>query len=121
MIISINSSIPTFKTMNFRQGLNILLTDTSPGATEKQTRNSAGKTSLIEIIHFLLGADCDKESLFRTDALIKHSFQGTFDIGSERFVVSRSGADPSKVFLLEGGEWRTELPKRVDKATERFF
>jgi uncharacterized protein YydD (DUF2326 family) len=87
MIISIGSSIPTFKTMTFHRGLNVLLADTSPGATEKQTRNSAGKTSLIEIIHFLLGADCDKDSLFRTDALIKHSFQGTFDISDERFVI----------------------------------
>ena len=69
MIISISSSIPTFKKVTFHHGLNVLLADTSPGATEKQTRNSAGKTSLIEIIHFLLGSDCDKDSLFRTAAL----------------------------------------------------
>jgi uncharacterized protein YydD (DUF2326 family) len=58
----------------------MLLADTKPGATEKQTRNSAGKTSLVEIIHFIFGADCDKESLFRTDALVHHFFQGTFSI-----------------------------------------
>ena len=84
MIHSIASSIPTFKTVRFHQGLNVLLADTAPGATEKQTRNSAGKTSVVEIVHFLLGADCDKESLFRTNALIEHSFQGTFDIDGER-------------------------------------
>jgi uncharacterized protein YydD (DUF2326 family) len=36
-------------------------------------------------------------------------------------VISRSGTDPSKIFLLEGGEWRNDLPKRVDKETERAF
>jgi hypothetical protein len=30
MIISIGSSIPTFKTMTFHRGLNVLLADTSP-------------------------------------------------------------------------------------------
>jgi uncharacterized protein YydD (DUF2326 family) len=120
MIVSIMSSIPTFKTVTFREGLNVLLADTSPGATEKQTRNSAGKTSLIEIIHFLMGSDCDKDSLFRTDALIEHSFQGTFLIDGEKFVVSRTGSDPSKIFLVEGGDRRDELSKRTDKATGRL-
>lgn len=121
MILSIESSIPTFKTVTFHEGLNILLADTRPGATAKQTRNSAGKTSLVEIIHFLLGADCDKDSLFRTDALIEHVFQGTLSIDGERFVIARSGSDPAKIFLLEGGEEQDELLKRVDKESERQY
>lgn len=119
MILVIESSIPTFKTVRFHEGLNILLADTSPGASSKQTRNSAGKTSLIEIIHFLFGSDCDKDSLFRTDALIAHSFRGTLSIQGEKFVVERTGADPAKIFLLEVGDEREGLPVRIDKATER--
>lgn len=121
MILSIESSISTFKTIRFREGLNVLLADTQPGATEKQTRNSAGKTSLIEIIHFLHGARCDKDSLLRTDALIEHTFKGTFSIQGETFVIERSGSDPSKVFLLEGGTHRAELPKKTVKASGRIY
>jgi uncharacterized protein YydD (DUF2326 family) len=121
MILSIESSIPTFKTVRFHEGLNVLLADTRPDATAKQTRNSAGKTSLVEIIHFLFGADCDKDSLFRTAALIEHSFLGHFSIRGDKFMIARSGADPSKIFLLEGGEGRDELPKRIDKGSERLF
>jgi uncharacterized protein YydD (DUF2326 family) len=66
MILSIESSDARFKTVRFHQGLNVLLSDSQPGATEKQTRNSAGKTSLVEVLHFLFGSDCDKDSLFRT-------------------------------------------------------
>src|ERR1700693_4787710 len=121
MILSIESSVPTFKSVNFHAGLNVLLADTQPESTEKQTRNSAGKTSLIEIIHFLLGASCDKDSLFRTNSLIDHTFSGAFDIGGRRFKVLRGGADPAKVFILEGGEDDSNLPKKKDKESGRPY
>src|SRR5580700_1518466 len=83
MIVSIESSLSTFKAVHFQEGLNVLLADAQPGSTEKQTRNSAGKTSLVEIIHFLMGSNCDKDSLFRTPGLIEHTFTGSFMIGGE--------------------------------------
>ncbi len=107
MILNIDSSIPTFKRVEFHEGLNVLLSDRQPGATNKQTRNSAGKTSLVEIIHFLLGADCPKGNLFRTDALIEHTFRADFLFGSKVFSVERGGAEPSKIIILN------ELKDRV--------
>lgn len=121
MILGIESSLPSFKTVKFHEGLNVLLSDKNRTSTDKKTRNSAGKTSLVEIIHFLLGADCDKDSLLRDKDLIQHTFKGRFRIGGELFVVERGGADPSKVFLLSGGEDRQELPKKLDKPSGRFF
>jgi uncharacterized protein YydD (DUF2326 family) len=121
MIVAIQSSLPSFKTVQFHEGLNVLLADTLPTSTEKQSRNSAGKTSLLEIIHFLHGSDCDPESIFRTKALIKHSFTGRLLLGGESFAVERSGSDPSKIFLLEGPKDRTELPTRTDKASGRTY
>jgi uncharacterized protein YydD (DUF2326 family) len=121
MILSIECSLATFKPVTFHTGLNVLLSDRAEGSSDKQTRNSAGKTSLIEVIHFLLGADCDKDSLFRLDDLTEHTFRGTFKIDGESFTVARSGADPSKIFLIAGGEERKDFPRKVDKATERFY
>ena len=121
MIISIESSISTFKSVHFHEGLNVLLSDSKPGASEKQTRNSAGKTSLVEIIHFIFGSDCDKDSLFRTDALIAHSFRGVLLIEGEQFLVERTGSDPSKIFLYQGGEKQSAFPIRIEKETGRRF
>jgi uncharacterized protein YydD (DUF2326 family) len=121
MIVSIESSLKTFKTVHFRPGLNVLLSDRAVNSTDKQTRNSAGKTSLIEVIHFLLGADCDKESLFRLEELVEHTFKGTFRIAGELMTVARTGSDPSKVFLISGGEERKEIPRKLDKASGRFY
>jgi uncharacterized protein YydD (DUF2326 family) len=121
MIVSIDSSLPTFKKLRFQAGLNVLLADTQPNSTEKQTRNSAGKTSLIEVIHFLMGANCDKDSLFRTKALIEHSFTGTFVIAGEEIAIQRNGAEPSKIFLLAGAVDPSDLPKKTDKSSGRVF
>ena len=121
MILTIESSLATFKPVTFHEGLNVLLSDKSAASTEKQTRNSAGKTSLVEIIHFLYGGDCDKDSLFRVPELIEQTFKGRFRIHGEEFTIERGGAEPSKVFLIAGGEQRTDIPKKLDKTTERFF
>jgi len=121
MILSIESSLPSFKTVIFHEGLNILLSEKNLSSTDKRTRNSAGKTSLVEIIHFLLGADCDKDSLLRDKNLVQHTFKGRFRIGGELFTVERGGNEPSKIFLLSWDEDRQDLPIRLDKLSGRLF
>lgn len=117
MILTITSSIPTFKSVTFHEGLNVVLADSSPAATQKQTRNSAGKTSLVEIVHFLFGADCDAKSLFRTSALVDHSFTGELVVAGKPLTVQRSGSAPSKIFILDGAEDHPGLTLKLDKET----
>ncbi len=121
MILSISSSLPKFKILTFHVGLNVLLADTVPEASNKHTRNSAGKTSLVEIIHFIFGADCKPDSIFRHDDLVEVSFRATILIAGEEFEVERSGSDPSKIFVLRGGRDRPALKLKLDKLTEREF
>jgi uncharacterized protein YydD (DUF2326 family) len=99
IIYKISSDLPTFKTLEFYKGLNILVAEKSPEATQRQTRNGAGKTSLIEIVHFLLGGDCDKRSIFKTNELIRSSFSVDFLLGEEKINVERSGSKPSTLRL----------------------
>ena len=121
MIVSIGSSLPSFKRIVFHEGLNVLLSDTHPGASEKQTRNSAGKTSLIEVIHFLLGADCLKGSLFRSSDLLSHSFFCEFSLGGHVVSVERTGSRPSRIYVDGRFEGRSDLPMRVDKESDREY
>ncbi len=100
MIHGIFSSLPTFKPLKFNAGLNILIAKKEPGASEQQTRNRAGKTSLIEIIHFLTGAATGKNSLFRAEALLHQSFAMDFDLAGRQVSVKRSGENKSKIHII---------------------
>ena len=97
MIRHIYSTLPTFKTLRFNPGLNILLSEKSPGATDRQTRNGAGKTSFIELIHFLSGGNCEATSIFKLDAFVNHTFGMDFDLGDASTTAERSGEKPSKL------------------------
>jgi uncharacterized protein YydD (DUF2326 family) len=111
MIYRVYSNMPTFKNLQFRQGLNLILADKSPGATERQTRNGAGKSSLTELIHFLLGANLDQSSLFKTEVLSQYTFGIDFDLGQARIQAERSGDASSRV-IITGADlesWPIEL------------
>lgn len=104
MIRNIFSSLPSFKALEFKPGLNVLVAQKESGATDKQTRNRAGKTSLVETIHFLTGANADKGSLFRSPELQEENFGMTFDLGGAAVSVERSGHQRAKIHV-EGADF----------------
>lgn len=128
MIHRVYSDLPSFKPLDFHRGLNVLLAEKSEGATEKQTRNRAGKSSFVEILHFLLGGKANPKSLFRTDDLEASRFGMEFDLAGQRIGVERSGKAASllavhaedtsawpvvpgvsRAPLLSNTDWRTVL------------
>ena len=100
MIHTISSDLDGFKTLSFGPGLNILLAEKSEGATDRQSRNGAGKTSFIELVHFLFGGNADKDSIFRSPDLTPWSFDARVDVGGALVDIARSGVKPSRIRLL---------------------
>jgi uncharacterized protein YydD (DUF2326 family) len=119
MIVSIESSLSTFKAIYFRKGLNILLCERAPQSRDGHTRNSAGKSSLVELINFLMGARADKDYLTRHALLKEHSFFGTFIIGGAKVRIERSGGHPSRVFVEHEG--LLDLSLRFDKKAGKKY
>lgn len=115
MIERVSSDLPHFKALTFRPGLNLLLADKSRDATDKQTRNRAGKSSFVDIVHFLMGADCDPGSMFRKDALRGATFSMRFDLGGKSVEVHRCGEQPTRI-LIDGDT--TAWPVQPKKAKE---
>lgn len=99
MIHGISSDLASFKALTFGPGLNILLAEKSEGATDRQSRNGAGKTSFVELIHFLFGGNADKDSIFRSPELTPWSFEVRVDVGGTTVDVARSGTKPSRIRL----------------------
>jgi uncharacterized protein YydD (DUF2326 family) len=120
VIHTIYSSLPTFKKLQFKQGLNILLADKTKASTSKDTRNGAGKSSVLEVIHFLLAGSCDKDSIFRNPALIDYSFSMEIDLGGHPVAIERTGSEPSEMMVVtdETGAWPVE-PTEDKKTHER--
>jgi uncharacterized protein YydD (DUF2326 family) len=97
MIHTISSDLLSFKTLSFGPGLNILLAEKSAGATDRQSRNGAGKTSVVELVHFLFGGNADKDSIFRSTELTPWTFEARVDVGGAVIDVARSGTKPSRI------------------------
>src|SRR5579871_403432 len=148
MIRRLGSDLASFKTLTFETGLNILLADKSEGANDRQSRNGAGKTSFVELVHFLFGADVRKDSIFRSEALKDWSFDVAVDIAGQIVSVARNGARSSRltvngdvvdwpvapqfdehigVYVVSNETWKANLgtlwfglPLASDSETERF-
>ena len=57
MLRELKASDPRFRAISFGPGLNLLVADRTTTSTDDQSRNAVGKTSMVELLHFLLGAD----------------------------------------------------------------
>lgn len=123
MIRRIFASDDRFRELRFRAGLNVLLAERDPAASDKDTRNGSGKTSLVHLIHFLLGGNAGTNSIFRSEVLAPWTFGMEFDVAGSRVTVSRAGEDHGKVKIagLDGdanditmkpGDWSDLLGER---------
>ena len=117
MIHRIYSTLPTFKNLEFHPGLNVLIAEKSEGATNLQTRNRAGKTSLLEIVHFLTGANIDKKSLFKAEELNEITFGMDFDLAGELVNIKRQNKSRASFILneraLSANNWREMLGQKM--------
>ena len=121
MIHFIHSDLTTFKNLDLHEGFNLLLCEKTQESTEKQTRNRAGKSSLIEIVHFLLGANVKADSIFRSPTLESVKFSMRFDLGSSPLTVVRSGGDSKTVYFVDGdfSDWPVKPKVRVSRSEEQ--
>ncbi|MER2537481.1 MAG: ABC-three component system protein [Rhizobiaceae bacterium] len=119
MIRRFGSDLASFKTLAFKPGLNILLADKSEGANDRQSRNGAGKTSFVELVHFLFGADVRKESIFRSETLTEWTFDVAVDVAGEAISAARSGAKPSRL-MINGAVENWPLAPQLDLAAGHF-
>lgn len=115
MILSIESDLASFKTVELSRGLNVVLSDKAPGSNDRKTRNSAGKSSLIELTHFLLGSSATG-ALPLHKALVDYTFFGTFLLKGRTVQVSRSGSDHGKIYFTDARDAKAfDLPAKTGK------
>lgn len=123
MILAIRSNHPSFKSVEFDKGFNIVIADrVLDTANQKlKSRNGAGKTTLIEIMHFCLGAKVGKDSVFKSIDLKGWSFTLDIEIDSEKYSFERSTDDASKIYVVEGNIDGIDEDYKYDKKRDAYY
>lgn len=100
MIHRITANRPSFRTVEFGAGLNVVLADRTEVETGKDTRHGLGKSTLIDIIDFCLGARVRTGNGLAIDALAGWEFTLEFSVGGERFSATRAVDKPAKLKVV---------------------
>lgn len=118
MIHKITASSESFKPVEFKEGFNVVLAERTDQATERDSRNGSGKSSLIEILHFCLGSGL--ASTLAEPALSGWTFSTRIDLGETECTVARNTARPNRV-RIDPVETSWHLTQRSDEETaERY-
>lgn len=103
MIHSVRADKASFKSVEFQSGFNVVVAERTKDSTKRDSRNGLGKTSLIEIIHFCLGANTKPNKGLRQAPLHDWTFFLDFSVKDNRYTVSRNTASPGRVIVE--GDW----------------
>ena len=101
MIRSVRANVEGFHTVRFAPGANLVLAERSDSASQKDTTNGLGKSTLVDIIDFCLGSQAHANKGLRVDALRGWKFTLEFEIDGRDFAITRSTDDPGAV-TVEG-------------------
>lgn len=118
MIIELTCDLESFKSLHFRSGLNILLAERHESSGRRDTRNGTGKTSFIELVHYLLSERRNPNDDFHKPELIGKEFACKFSYGANEFTVSRKSGPSDEA--RKDGEPIAPTSLRTELALEWF-
>jgi uncharacterized protein YydD (DUF2326 family) len=114
MIHAVRCNQPSFKTVEFRPGFNVILADRTEESGQKDSRNGLGKSTLIEIIHFCLGGSIPKGKGLGSPNLKDWAFTLEMTLANQTISVTRNTDEQSKI-IIEGNttDWSIQ-PKEKE-------
>jgi uncharacterized protein YydD (DUF2326 family) len=100
MIKRISANQHSFHNIEFTNGFNVIWADRTKESTKKDSRNGLGKSTLLEIIHFCLGANVEhKAKVLPKEHLAGWEFSLDLEFGSHKLTVSRAIDNPSNIVV----------------------
>ncbi|MBI4834393.1 MAG: DUF2326 domain-containing protein [Planctomycetes bacterium] len=97
MIYSIKSDKPSFKSIEFNPRFNVILADRTKESTKRDSRNGLGKSTLIEIIHFCLGAN--KGGTLSQPNMNGWTFILELDLMNNKYSIARNTSKPNEIII----------------------
>ena len=123
----IGASDKRFRTLNFQEGLNLLVADRTATSDQGDSRNGTGKSSFVRILKYLLGGSLSEE--FKTPALEEFVFTGRFflpnGVGADDDVTIERTVKPQTRITQRGWSVVRDGEMHIDEwrplANEYFF
>lgn len=117
MILAVRSDQPSFKTVHFTSGFNVVLAERTKESSSKDSRNGLGKSTLIEIIHFCLGGGTNGSGLME-GSLNGWTFTLDLILSGQEIHVSRNTQEHRKVTIRgDYHDWPL-LPVQMNEGAE---
>ncbi len=120
MIKAVRCDKPSFREVQFKPGFNVILAERVGEATDKDSRNGLGKTTLIEIIHFCLGASTKKNEGLRVKELENWTFILDMSLKGKDYSIYRNTLDFSKV-KIEGDVSGWPIKPVYDEGEKKYI
>jgi len=117
MIRAIRCDQPSFRSVTFENGFNVVLADQTSASTNKDTRNGVGKSLLIDIIHFCLGSSL--ASTLKAEAIKGWTFTVDLVLRGKAIEVSRN-ITKNRVVALVGDFNDWTLRPSFNSETRQF-
>ncbi len=114
MIHNITANRPSFQSVQFATGLNIVIADRTEESTQKDTRNGLGKSTLVNIIDFCLGSRVTKGRGLTISALEGWEFTLDLTVAGNRVEVTRAVDRPKWVVIQGSTRGWIEQPDAPD-------
>jgi uncharacterized protein YydD (DUF2326 family) len=101
MILSIRCDKTSFKTIEFKDGFNVILAERTDKSKDNDSRNGLGKSLLVEIIHFCLGSNIKEKVGLGVPELDDWTFILDMTLQGKKYSVSRNTKESNRV-IIEG-------------------
>jgi uncharacterized protein YydD (DUF2326 family) len=120
MIKAVRCDQKSFRPVQFKAGFNVIRAKRTKKSTQKDSRNGLGKTLLIEIIHFCLGASTRKNEGLRVKELENWTFALDLYIKGKDYTIYRNTLDFSKV-KIEGDVSKWPIKPTFDQDEQKYI
>lgn len=121
MIHGVYANQSSFHPVEFTTGLNVVLAERTDTSTQKDTRNGLGKSTLIEIIDFCLGARVTRGKGLYIEQLEDWVFTLDITLASNRIRVTRSIKSPNRIVIDGPTSGWIEQPDIDNSTRQRLF
>ncbi len=119
-LVRLHANNAGFHAVQFRPGFNLIVAERTKKSTQKDTRNGAGKSTVIELLHFCLGRKGQAGGVPVVNDLNGWAFTLDIELFGSVVSLTRTVDEPKRI-AVAGDTDRWPVPPTWDEKAGMFF